>query len=284
MSEFARAERLQIAGFMAARVRGNEEARTRPVKVVGRDGAVVREVAIADVAVGLAKRIAVEFSVDETFPPLAKTCERCGRLFVVKGLRYARAKRLCAACKQPRCEVCRKPCSSQGRRSVRFCMEHSPRSPKGRPGYSVCGASVSGSEAHALRKGILRHPPMCDAHKKEWRAAKGASPSCACGRPMDPRSIRCKACRAESGVLHSTCRVCSGRVSKPARTKAIRTGERPAHAACVRIQKRERVPKSVRHAKDHVCVTCKATTPGGNGFWRKGLCARCYNRERKAGP
>ena len=42
--------------------------------------------------------------------------------------------------------------------------------------------------------------------------------------------------------------------------------------------------KRQRHMQEHFCVECGAGSPGkaGSARWRRGLCERCYHRERQA--
>ena len=98
-----KAEKLQVAAYMAQTVRRDPEAmRSMRVKVVGPDGKVVREIDGLTLHKTLRERAQIEFDVHEGTRPTHKTCP-CGRVWTVPPELAARPQRIPAAC--PHCRA-----------------------------------------------------------------------------------------------------------------------------------------------------------------------------------
>jgi hypothetical protein len=73
-------EKLRIAAYVAPRVRGDSPRR---IKIVDRDGNVVRETTSAELTESLCAKADIEFDVGDSVKPLKADCRICGRPFLL---------------------------------------------------------------------------------------------------------------------------------------------------------------------------------------------------------
>jgi hypothetical protein len=82
------------------------------------------------------------------------------------------------------------------------------------------------------------------------------------------RPDRCLACTRCRGGGHPCAKPgCNGVVALKTLRRATKEGREYLCEKCVKT-------KSLGP-----CANCGASAPGGNGFWRKGLCSRCYGND-----
>src|SRR6185312_3050778 len=107
-----------------------------------------------------------------------------------------------------------------------------------------------------------------------------------CGRPFE-RPLRasaggvqqrqqarlCERCRTDP-----RCSSCGKPVPVQSMRRATAKGLKPRCIPCTAETRRKpRIEPAPKHRFTGPCTTCGAEKPGGNGFWRKGLCRPCYS-------
>lgn len=80
MTKLTEIEKLRIAAYAAPRVRDDNG---RPIKVIDKDGVVVRETNSRELAETMHARAGIEFEVHLDAKPLVRSCSKCGRPFLM---------------------------------------------------------------------------------------------------------------------------------------------------------------------------------------------------------
>ena len=104
-------EKLRIAGYAAPRVRGDVG---RPIKVVDRDGRVVRHTDSRELAETMHARAGIEFGVHLDAKPLMRSCSVCGRPFLMPKRAGGQPPKRC-----PGCRTVHKPKGERKKRAPR---------------------------------------------------------------------------------------------------------------------------------------------------------------------
>lgn len=161
MTEFSRAERLRIAGRIAPIVRDAAyKGRSRVIKVVGRDGAIIRTIDSAELNAKLRERAGIEF--DTISPRLATrlACIWCQSVFSAEPNRRAgRVRRICPECLDMPCATCGIGVGADRSRDAHrrghrpYCDEHRPNRPVPPLPCAICGADTT---ANVSRKALKR--------------------------------------------------------------------------------------------------------------------------------
>lgn len=107
--QLTRLDKLRIASYAAPHVRN---ANARPIKVVDKDGKVLREINSRELAEKIHARAGIEFEVQLDAKPIGRRCSACGRPFLSSDGRTKR------------CVDCRVPTKPKSERKTR--LPHEP--------------------------------------------------------------------------------------------------------------------------------------------------------------
>lgn len=229
----SKAERLVIAGAIAPTLR--EGLPKRRVKVVAKDGSILREIDATELVQRVLEHAKIELDVE----PDPSRCATCNAPAEVRSARDARkrgTKAYCNSHKKTRREKPLLPCSVCGittakRATVRyakrpvFCEEHKggTRRKRSRLPCSVCGnPATSNSTGWAVRNG---GKAFCEDHKKGSRPVQCSL----CGKPATKRSSGnanrlgfrpyCEACSPRYRSKHSPARSTARKACATARSR-----------------------------------------------------------------
>ncbi len=203
-----KAERLQVAGLVAPRLRDQDDrTKSRRVAKVDAAGNVVGYVSLADVQKGLLRKQEIEFDVADGVRPKERLCRLCGRPFRVPLIK-GRVPTVCLICRDPLCQDCGTVLKKRGtqlgqRRAVR------------------CGKC-----RHLAGRGPLRMCPDC-------------------GGPIsrDRRTVRCERCRPARTIEPVLCADCK----KPLTRRACRRAHERENASLVRCLRCRQTPRPAPH-------------------------------------
>jgi hypothetical protein len=184
MGGMSKAERLLIAGQSAPTLRARESR--RKIKVVDRDGKVVREIDDVALSLKIHERAGIEFSVQDGKRPKRVACESCRRVFAAPTT--GKIPKQCVRCRRP-CVKCGEAVSKSAawgaQKDGRSVMCGDCRCPPRLP-CGVCGSPASKmSSIGARARGGLAY---CSAHKAGNYAPAPILPCATCGAPATRQS------------------------------------------------------------------------------------------------
>jgi hypothetical protein len=225
-------ERLKIAAHTAPILRGG--ARSRQIKVVDRDGTLVREIDSAVLTLKLHERAGIEFDVEPGRREQVRTC-KCGFVFLLPPKRDwkshpGRLPKRCPSCRKASryCKVCGAASTAASQRrgdpQRAYCKAHVPSGAgceRPVPACVVCGAPAHSSPAKARFAASKGRSVYCETHRG------GVSPASPEPRTCEVCAVTIKGarwCSAHRGTWQAKprppCAVCG----KPSQKGTHRTG------------------------------------------------------------